>query len=114
MKTISNQANVHLSIHRYNIMHWVYVVACEDDVLYVGETTHLVTRLRAHFKGQGSVCTRTHKPLYVTGLYRVGRHASYRDGKDTHLHKPSDKPNALWLEQRFVEEMIPRRRVNVD
>lgn len=86
-------------------MHWVYVIACEDDVLYVGETTQLVTRLRAHFKGQGSVCTRTHKPLYVTGLYRVGRHASYRDGCDIHLQKPADKPNALWLEQRFVEEM---------
>ena len=41
----------------FNTVHWVYGIACEDDVLYVDETTKLVTRLRAHFKGQGSACT---------------------------------------------------------
>ena len=82
-------------------MHWVYVIACEDDSGRFREhSCH-----RAHFKGQGSVCTRTHKPLHVAGLYRIGRHASYRDGCDIHMQKPADKPNALWLEQRFVEEM---------
>lgn len=87
-------------------MHWVYVIACEDDVLYVGETTQLVTRLRAHFKGQGSACTRAHKPEHVAAIYQVGKHASYRDGTNEHINKPTDKPNALWLEQRFVEQLI--------
>ena len=86
----------------FNTMHWVYVIVCEDDVLYVGETTQLVTRLRAHFKGQGSACTRTHRRKRVAAVYRVDRHAAHRDGTDTRLHKP----NALWLEQRFVEQLI--------
>jgi len=38
----------------FNTMYWVYVIACEDDILYVGETIQLVNRLRAHLKGQGS------------------------------------------------------------
>ena len=52
-------------------MHWIYVIECENNIIYVGETNRLFSRLKEHCKKHtGSVTTHTVNPLKLIGLYR--------------------------------------------
>ena len=39
-------------------MHWIYILRCDGNIIYVGETTRLFTRLIEHNKGEGSTTTK--------------------------------------------------------
>lgn len=52
-------------------VHRVYVLACNNDRIYVGETEHLFRRFNAHLRGSGAECTRLHKPHTLLGLYNI-------------------------------------------
>lgn len=51
--------------------HWIYVLRCTDDFIYVGETKRLYRRLFEHLRHAGGQNTRTHSPLELIGLYRL-------------------------------------------
>lgn len=59
------------------MVHWVYVIECEDDYIYVGETTRLYRRMNEHQSGGGSVNTGRHKPKYLDALYKVADNYSF-------------------------------------
>jgi len=59
------------------MVHWVYIAECEDYYLYVGETKRLFRRFNEHVRGNGSVNTSSHRPLYLVGLYKVGDNSSF-------------------------------------
>ena len=59
------------------MVHWIYVLECEDDYLYVGETTRLYKRFDEHLKGNGGSNTFKHKPMKLIGLYRVNDNYSF-------------------------------------
>lgn len=63
------------------MVHWIYIVECEDNYIYVGETTRLYRRLNEHQRGGGSVNTGRHKPLWLVGLYKVADNVSFFDYK---------------------------------
>ena len=52
-------------------MHWIYILECEDDRLYVGETTRLYRRFWEHWSGEGGVNTRVYKPTRIAAIYKV-------------------------------------------
>jgi predicted GIY-YIG superfamily endonuclease len=52
-------------------MYWIYVLECESNLYYVGETSRLFKRLNDHKKGNGCKNTSMYKPLGLVGLYRV-------------------------------------------
>ena len=49
--------------------HWVYVLQCSGDRLYVGETTRLYRRLLEHIRHVGGKNTYMHHPQKLIGLY---------------------------------------------
>ena len=53
------------------MVHWIYVLECEDDFIYVGETTRLFRRFTEHLYKHGSVNTHIHKPVKLIGLYKL-------------------------------------------
>ena len=53
------------------MVHWVYVLECEDDYIYVGETTRLFSRFQEHITHHGGKNTRSHTPQKLIGLYKV-------------------------------------------
>ena len=59
------------------MVHWVYVVECEEGYLYIGETTRLYRRFNEHLRGNGSVNTGRHKPKFLVGLYKVADNSSF-------------------------------------
>jgi len=59
------------------MVHWVYVLECEDDYLYIGETTRLYTRFNEHLTGRGGSNTVKHKPYKLIGLYKVNDNHSF-------------------------------------
>lgn len=44
-------------------MFTVYQIDCEDQVVYIGMTCQLDSRIAKHFAGQGAAVTRRHKPV---------------------------------------------------
>ena len=59
------------------MVHWIYVLECEDDYIYIGETTRLYTRFREHIYRNGSVNTTRREPYKLIGLYKVGNNYSF-------------------------------------
>ena len=63
-------------------MHWIYILKCEDDYLYVGETTRLYRRFWEHLNGKGGLNTSINKPENIIALYkssRIGNFIRYND-----------------------------------
>jgi hypothetical protein len=59
------------------MVHWVYVLECEEDRIYVGETKKLYSRLNRHVKGCGAKCTAEFEPLNIIGLYNCSKNISF-------------------------------------
>lgn len=69
------------------MVHWVYMVECEDNYLYIGTTKRLYRRFNEHIRGNGSVNTGEHKPLYLVGLYKVSDNYSFLQYRNQILKK---------------------------
>lgn len=52
-------------------MRWVYILKCEDDNYYVGETSRLYRRFWEHQDGRGGSNTRKYKPKEIVAIYKV-------------------------------------------
>ena len=50
-------------------MHWIYILLCEDDYIYVGETTRLFRRFWEHGGGIGGLNTQLHPPIGILAIY---------------------------------------------
>lgn len=59
------------------MVHWIYVLECEDDRVYIGETTRLYTRFGEHVTGEGGVNTRVFRPHTLIALYRMNSTYSF-------------------------------------
>lgn len=57
--------------------YWVYVLKCEGDYIYVGETRRLFRRFNEHLRGRGGSNTIKHKPRQLIGLYKVNDNYSF-------------------------------------
>ncbi len=52
-------------------MKWVYILKCEDDYYYVGETTRLYRRFWEHSDGCGGLNTSIYRPEGIVAIYKV-------------------------------------------
>ena len=97
------------------MVHWIYVLECEDDYIYVGETTRLFRRFREHLYRNGSVNTSIHEPVRLIGLYKLNDNYSFykyrneiRNGEynpftiNEWLDKANEQ-NHLFIENRITE-----------
>lgn len=54
-------------------MHWIYILLCEDDYIYIGETTRLFRRFWEHMKGNGGLNTSIYRPIKILAIYSVDK-----------------------------------------
>ena len=52
-------------------MHWIYILRCDKNIIYVGETTRLYRRLLEHKTGKGSATTSEFEPYTLMGIYKL-------------------------------------------
>ena len=52
-------------------MRWIYILECNDDYNYVGETKRLYRRFWEHNKGFGGVNTSNYEPEQIVAIYKV-------------------------------------------
>ena len=45
------------------MVHYIYILRCADDALYVGETADLIARWNKHIEGSASAFTSKRRPL---------------------------------------------------
>lgn len=103
------------------MVHWVYILECNDKFIYVGETIHLYKRLTQHIGGKGGKNTHAHIPKRLIGLYKVNDNQSFYDysrniksnifNSDIINNWASSGDN-LFIENRFTERLFYERRNN--
>jgi len=103
------------------MVHWVYVLECDDNIIYVGETIHLNTRFIEHLTGKGGGTTSKYKPNKLIGLYRVNENHSFIKYKNTIkigeynpflLDDWNNIGNHLLIENHITERYLWERRDN--
>lgn len=103
------------------MVHWVYVLECEDNYIYVGETKRLYGRFDEHLKSRGGSNTINHKPNRLIGLYKVNQNHSfirYRNTIKTGQYNrfiiddwENDGDNLL-IENHITQRFLYERREN--
>lgn len=63
-------------------MKWVYILQCEDNYFYVGETTRLYRRFWEHQSGLGGVNTSIYIPVGIVAIYKVDTICKFIDYND--------------------------------
>lgn len=53
------------------MVHWVYILECESDNFYVGDSDKLFKTLNEHKQGSGSYYTRDHPVKNIKCVYRL-------------------------------------------
>lgn len=82
------------------MMHWIYVLKCKNDTLYVGETKNLYSRLYQHNNKKGSKHTIESPPDNLIALYKVQslyRHLQYC------REITNDSPDSIVIEELLDE-----------
>lgn len=103
------------------MVHWIYIIECNDKFLYVGETIHLFKRLTQHIKGVGGKNTHIHIPKKLVGLYKLNDNFSYYQFNSA-IKGDIDIENIinnwgtfgdnLFIENNFTERLFYERRNN--
>lgn len=101
------------------MVHWVYVLECEDSHIYVGETDSLYTRMKQHMSGKGAMNTKLHRPKRLIGLYKVNDNHAFIDYRETILRGDYNRfklskwnefeGDNLLIENRITERLIYER-----
>ena len=52
-------------------MYWVYILKCEEDFFYVGQTARLYRRFWEHGRGEGGINTTVYKPVKIMAVYKL-------------------------------------------
>lgn len=93
-------------------MKWVYILKCEDDYYYVGETERLYRRFWEHCSGRGGVNTSNYKPECVVAIYRVntlGKFIQYNsnviDTLQTNYTVHNQNGYNKWLLTKFNDDI---------
>lgn len=95
-------------------MHWIYVIKCNDDRIYVGETRKLFSRLYQHETNRGSKHTSQFKPVSILGLYIVGINYKFFEyvneiGNDANIDKLSyiicNANECIWNNKQYALEV---------
>lgn len=60
-------------------MHWVYILRCDEDYYYVGETKRLYRRFWEHQSGVGGLNTTTYTPHEIVAIYKVDTICKFTD-----------------------------------
>ena len=103
------------------MVHWVYVLECEDDYIYVGETTRLFRRFNEHLRNRGGPNTIKHKPHKLIVLYKVNENNSFMKYRNTikkgeyNIFMLDDWENDgdnLLIENHITERFLYERREN--
>ena len=103
------------------MVHWVYVLECEEDIIYVGETINLHTRFIEHLTGKGGATTSKYKPNKLIGLYRVNENHAFMRYRNTVksgeynrflLDNWDNSGDNLLIENHIAERYLWERRNN--
>lgn len=104
------------------MVHWVYVLECEDNFIYVGETEHLYKRFEQHLRGRGAKNTSMHSPRKLIGLYKVNENYSFYEYRNSIRKGDYNKfildnwglqeGDNLLIENHITERLFYERRNN--
>ena len=103
------------------MVHWVYVLECDDDYIYVGETTRLYRRFNEHITSRGGANTIKHKPKKLIGLYKVNDNYSFMRYRKTIktgeynrfiIDDWENEGDNLLIENHITERFLYERREN--
>jgi putative endonuclease len=105
------------------MVHWIYIIECNDNFIYVGETSNIYRRLKEHKRGKGGKNTHNHIPKKLIGLYKVNDNQSFYQynsainfGTQQNVQRVIDEwgqtGDNLFIENRITERLFYERKNN--
>ena len=95
-------------------MRWIYILQCEDNYFYVGETARLYRRFWEHNAGIGGINTQIFKPEEIVAIYKVdtiGKFLTYNNNIiDKQANNLIDYNRWLIIEYQYLEILYRRCR----
>jgi predicted GIY-YIG superfamily endonuclease len=76
-------------------MKWVYILQCEDDYYYIGETSRLYRRFWEHQDGMGGLNTSMYPPKNIIAIYSVNRIGKFFDYRNEKIKELIGKNNTI-------------------
>jgi len=88
-------------------MYWIYILKCENEHYYVGQTKRLYRRFWEHFgcEGKGGINTSTYKPIDIIAVYKLNTL-----GKFFEYNKNYNK----WILIKFDEDTMNYDHLNIE
>ncbi len=80
-------------------MYWIYILYCNDNRFFIGETETIDTTLDQHFLGKYGAFTRKHRPVYLLGLYNVTTNIKYNK------YFKRNSYYAKWFVQKLTKDL---------
>lgn len=121
-------------------MRWVYILKCDDDFYYIGETSRLYRRFWEHNSGKGGINTSTYKPQNIIAIYnleRLGKFFNYNlkvnnndyrtnyniyfnrkgiieifNDNNNNVEDEGEEYSNLWVENNITEKMMLDNKKN--
>jgi predicted GIY-YIG superfamily endonuclease len=93
------------------MVHWVYVVECTDQCIYVGETPHPFKEFTQLMKGRKT--PNAHVPITLLALYKVNENQSFYQYNSAVQHDDSVEKTiqewGSWGDHFFIENNMTER-----
>jgi hypothetical protein len=123
--TKSSSYNIEKKTNKKN-KSWIYILRCENNSYYIGQTSRLYRRFWEHQKGNGGVNTFINKPEEIVAIYPVYRLSNffkydecvsnnYPSGNiyfnrdlftNFNEENENEEYDPLWVENLITEKMI--------
>jgi len=91
------------------MVHYVYILRCNNSNLYVGSTHNLQSRLKAHNDGRGVAYTFKHRPIDLVYSEKYQSKVESLNRKRQHKRWSHGKKEALILGNRARLKHLSRR-----
>ena len=71
-------------------MLWIYILKCDNDIYYVGQTSRLYRRFQKHINGQGGINTTKNRVEKIVAIYKVNNLNNFIEYNNKILNKSVD------------------------
>lgn len=76
-------------------MKWIYILKCENNIYYVGQTSRLYRRFWEHHEGRGGINTSINTPEEIVAIYKVSDIIKFIDYNEEIVNINNENDNDL-------------------
>lgn len=90
-------------------MLWIYILKCDNDIYYVGQTGRLYRRFWEHINGQGSINTTKNRVEKIVAIYKVNNLNNFIEYNNKILNNSVDNKE-VFCRLKFFNDKVSKNK----